>query len=65
VAVGKQLNPKLGFLGKVRNLFSISVGRYTKTIDEERKAFKAAKNKNTRIHFARKLFHRKKTRCNL
>jgi putative transposase len=30
-------------MGKVRNLFSVSVGRYTKPLKDQRKAFKAAK----------------------
>ncbi|ASX28529.1 hypothetical protein BA173_01000 [Rickettsia sp. MEAM1 (Bemisia tabaci)] len=36
--------PTLSLMGKVRNIFAVNVGRYTKTASEQRIAFASAKS---------------------
>ena len=40
----KGIQNTLSLMGKVRNIFAINVGRYTKTAQEQRSAFAVAKS---------------------
>jgi putative transposase len=40
--IGVGVQKTLSLMGKVRNLFSLEVGRYTKKAFDQRQAFKAA-----------------------